>query len=445
MPVAGRDNVRMVRYKNNNENNNERRWDNGRYSFRDRSHRESHAEPAEALAPVIDHPLVSPHPPTMVATDAAMGEMVAYLRQAGSFAFDSEFIGERTYQPQLCLVQAATTDKVFLVDPLAGIDLMPLWELVASPAVEKIVLAGQQDFAPAVLQSGKAPANILDVQIAAGFIHPEYPLSLSRLILEFVGVALGKGLTFTHWDKRPLTPVQLRYAADDVRYLPAARDVICRRARELGRFAWAREESAAALEDVAFYKPLPEMFYLRVRGREGMGRRQLAILRELAIWRDRAARQENLPIRTLLKDSVMSALARHPVAAPADLVTIKDLPRPVELKYGREIVEATARGLAVPDDQCPPIELVEKASHSDAVDKLWEAISNYCTERSVAPSLAGSRKETARLYRETARLTRMENAEKYRLCKGWRKELLGNILTARNASRETQNRKAENS
>jgi len=179
---------------------------------------------------------------------------------------------------------------------------------------------------------------------------------------------------------------------------------------------------------VTWYKPAPEMFYQRVRGREGMGRRQLAILRELAIWRDQAARQENLPTRTLLKDSILMALARHPATTLADLETIRDLPRPVETAYGRQIVEATARALALNDDQCPAPESTEKPSHREAVDKIWDALGKHCVERSISPALVASRKEVARVYRETARGKQTGQPAQHRLLRGWRKELLGNLL-----------------
>ena len=195
----------------------------GRHFWREQSHRQSHE--AAGPGPVATHPLASADEPAMVATDAGLAEAIAHLRAEGSFAFDSEFIGERSYTPHLCLVQLATTRRVFIVDPLARLDLGPLWEvLLCSQEIEKIVLAGQQDFLPAVAHCGRPPAGVIDAQVAAGLVHCDYPLSLWRLVKEFVGVELGKGLTFTHWDNRPLSAVQLRYAADDVR--------ICRRRGE---------------------------------------------------------------------------------------------------------------------------------------------------------------------------------------------------------------------
>ena len=397
-----------------------------RHFRRDASHEQSHSLQGDGpLPPLAAHPLACPDPPEFVQTASALEEMIAHLTSVGSFAFDSEFIGEMSYVPRLCLVQAATVKKVFIVDPLAGVDLAGFWELIVSPAMEKVVLAGQQDFGPAVLGTGRAPANIMDLQIAAGFLHVDWPLSLSKLVQEFVGVPLGKGLTFTHWDNRPLSAVQMRYAADDVRYLPAAAAVIAGRLAERGRSAWAREECAAALEDIALYRPAPESMYLRVRGRDRFNRRVLAVLRELAIFRDEAARRENVPPRTLLNDGVLAALARRPVHNLADLDAVRGLPRPVEERYGRQIVEATTRALALPESQYPPRDPGDTHEVTERVDKLWAAIGELCVRQSVAPALVAGRKELARFCRLAAAGKPLEG---HRLGRGWRKELLGDLM-----------------
>lgn len=352
--------------------------------------------------------------------------MIEHLRAAGSFAFDSEFIGERSYISHLCLVQAATTQKVFLVDPLGGLDLSALWDLLVSPQTEKIVLAGQQDLDPVVRHTGKAPGQIMDVQVAAGFVHVEYPFSLGRLLEEFVGVSVGKAHSFSHWDKRPLTAMQLRYAADDVRYLPAARDAIGKRLTELDRTAWAREECAAMLEDLSLYRTSPEALFLRVRGRERLGRRQLAVLRELAIVRDQAARQEDVPTRTLLNDGILVALARWPARKPSDLGAIRGLPRPVEERYGQQMIEATAKALALPEDRLPAEDPGEHPTLRAQATGVLEGITEFCQQRSISPALVTNRKEVVRLCRAASEGRPLGS---HRLFRGWRKELLGDMLT----------------
>ena len=139
-----------------------------------------------------------------------------------------------------------------LIDPLAGIDLRPFWELLCDPSVEKIVHAGQQDIEPVVRHLGRAPANIFDTQIAAGLAGLPYPVSLSKLVNELAGAKLGKGLTFTHWDQRPLSAMQLRYAADDVRYLPRVHVRARPTSRKSsGHAEWARWRMCRSVRSVA--------------------------------------------------------------------------------------------------------------------------------------------------------------------------------------------------
>ena len=157
----------------------------------------------------MDHPLVPRGEPELVASDDALSRLIEKLRRSGSFAYDSEFIGELTYFPKLCLIQVASRDHIALIDPLANLSLSPFWELLCDQAVEKIVHAGAQDIEPVIRHTGRSPEHIFDTQVCAGFAAMPYPVSLSKLVMELTGARLGKGLTFSHWDKRPLSAMQL--------------------------------------------------------------------------------------------------------------------------------------------------------------------------------------------------------------------------------------------
>ena len=265
-----------------------------RADHRARSHENAHAAGAGDDAAAADasprphHPLVSHDPPDLITTDEELAGLLAHLRAAGSFAYDSEFIGELTYFPKLCLIQTASAQRVALIDPLADLELRPFWELIADGSVEKVVHAGQQDIEPVFRHIGRMACNVFDTQIAAGLAGLPYPLSLSKLVLELAGARLGKGLTFSHWDQRPLSAMQLRYAADDVRYLPLVRAELGKRLDALGHAGWAAEE-CAALCDPVLYRFDPDTYYQRVRGATSLQPKNLAVLRELTIWRDAAA------------------------------------------------------------------------------------------------------------------------------------------------------------
>jgi hypothetical protein len=162
---------------------NHRRNISFRSAHRAKSHESAHAEEATpSVGKQIDHPLVPQGLVSLIDDQDELSTVIAHLREVGRFAYDSEFIGELTYVPKLCLIQVASAEQIGLIDPLAPLDLKPFWELIADPAIEKIVHAGQQDLEPVVREIGKAPANVFDTQIAAGFIGLPYPLSLSKLI-----------------------------------------------------------------------------------------------------------------------------------------------------------------------------------------------------------------------------------------------------------------------
>ena len=373
----------------------ERARRNPRQDHRSKSHASAHAD-EQAPMEIPDHPLIPRGHPELIADAGALENLLAHVRAEGVFAYDSEFIGELSYHPRLCLVQVSTKSRIGLIDALAGLDLNPFWELVADPSVLKIVHAGEQDIEPVHRLIARPAANIFDTQIAAGFIGLSYPAGLSKLVKELAGVQLGKGCTFTHWDQRPLTPVQLRYAADDVRYLPAVYDAIGRRLDALRHRAWAMEESAA-LCDPALYVLNPETDYLRVRGASSLPARGAAVLRELYQWREEAALRGDAPPRSFLKDDILLDLARKPIRKVEDLDAVKGLPRPVEVAEGENILAVTQRALKMPPNLWPAVTMGdEHVGERFAADAMWSMVQAWCYGQSVDPSLVASRQEIGR-------------------------------------------------
>jgi ribonuclease D len=394
-------------------------------NFRSRSHDTAHASDPADDSPLPDHPLISRENPQFVDQQDALSELLTHLRSAGKFAYDSEFIGELTYVPKLCLIQVATTQRVALIDTLGKLDLTPFWQLLCDETVEKIVHAGQQDIEPVFRNANSRAANIFDTQISAGFIGLAYPVALSKLVLQMIGVKLGKGLTFTHWDQRPLSAMQLRYAADDVRYLLAVRAAIGDELEKLEHTAWASQE-CQALCDPSQYGFNPQSHYLRIRGASSLPSRGQAILKELTIWRDKWARHHNVPARSFLRDEILLELARSPVKSVDKLTRVKGLPRPVEQDHGAELVDVTTAALQLPAEKLPTIRDFEPTPKQRfGADALWSAVQCLCAGRKIDPNLVSSRQEIGELYRT---VSGSNDPGETRLLQGWRREAVGQTV-----------------
>lgn len=406
-----------------------------RSRYRQRAHAEAHADDSPvAEAEIPDHIQACRGKAELVTTDEQLADLLAHLREAGSFAYDSEFIGESSYHPKLCLIQTATVDRVGLIDPLSDeLDLTPFWELLADPALEKIVHAGAQDVEPVHRLIGKPVANLFDTQIAAGFIGLAYPASLAKLTLITTGIALAKGLTFTQWDARPFSAKQLRYAADDVRYLPAVAAEVKKRLAETGHSNWATAECQALCEP-GQYKFSTDTAVEKVRGSGSLTGNQLSALLELAVWRDAAARQADLPARAFLKDEILVDLVRNRPKTPEQLGRVRNMPRPLIERQGQQLIDLIAAGLAKP--WTGPV--ADRASEPNvaqkfAADALWTAAQAICQTQSIDPAAVTSRQEIGELH--TA-LRTGQSPDGLRLMTGWRREALGGKLVAVWQSRE---------
>lgn len=391
-----------------------------RSRWRSRSHDEAHKGDTTT---VPDSFSGAPGMPELVQTPGELEQLVADLRRDGSFAYDSEFISESSYYPRLCLVQVASKNRIALIDPLGGLDLTPFWELLADPNAQKIVHAGAQDIEPVVRHLDRPAANVFDTQLAAGFVGLPYPISLKKLIAEVTVSRLGRDLGFSNWDQRPLSASQLRYAADDVRYLPAAADELYRRLDLFGHRSAAQEECAAACAPELF-RFNPETQLLRVRGAGALSSRSLAVLRELVIWRDEAAKIADLPPRAFLKDEILVSLAADPVRSVEQLAGIRGLPKSIVHGAGAAIIQATIRALSLPPVEFPGAADPEPApAEKFRSDAFYAAVQCICSGLSLDPGLVANRKQVAELYRYAMS---GGTGELPMMLEGWRGAAVGN-------------------
>ena len=358
----------------------------------------------------------------MIADSAALRSLVDRLQEEAVLAVDTEFTWERTYYARLGLVQLAAADgRCFLVDPLAAGDLAPLGELLANARIVKILHDAPQDLMILRRATGVAARTVFDTRLAAGFAGLASTLSLANLLAETVGVHLAKAHTRADWLARPLAPEELDYAADDVRYLPEVAERLRARARTAGVAAWL-DEDLAALDDPALTadKPVAEA-YLRIRAAANLAPRPLAALRELAAWREQAARAADLPRRWLLEDGELVAIASALPQTPDGL----KLKPPAVARWGAELLAAVRRAQEMPAAELPPpvFQPPRAAAFRKELDHALAEIQARAAARGVDPALVCSRNDLAQLLQALPEAKPADHA----LLRGWRAELAGDL------------------
>lgn len=354
-------------------------------------------------------------PERIVTRPEELAECCAHLAACQRFGFDTEFVGEKSYHPDLCLVQVATSEQLFLIDPLSVGPLDAFWQLVIDPAIQVIVHAGREEVRLCRRGGGQPPGNLFDLQIAAGLAGLAYPLSHGTLVSQVVGVQLTKGETLTEWRDRPLTPAQIRYAFDDVRYLLAAWERIAERLEQWGRTDWAREEFARLTAAVPPEEVVEEK-WRRLRGLGQLGRRQLAVVRALYAWREETAERLNRPPRTLVRDDLLIEIVRRNPRGERDLHSIRGLPR----RDLPAIVEVARQARELPIEQCPAVaEREQEVPPVNMVANVLTAVLNdLCARFGLSPGLVATTSDVKQLVR--SRWQKEPLPDDLPLTQGWR-------------------------
>ncbi len=385
-------------------------------------------------APSLDHPMVPKGTYELLESDAAVKEFVRHVRDVGVIAFDTEFIGEETFRPKICLVQIATEQRVALLDPLSGVDPMPIYQLVADTSVLTLVHAGEQDLM-AVKQAINGNANhLVDTQIAASLIGLPWPSSLGNTIEHLTGLHIDKAHTFTEWDRRPLSKSQLRYAADDVRYLPLVWSRMKEQLERENRLHWAMQESATQLAGEPAFDPDRQM--RRASRGEPLKPAVMTILRELVLLRRELAEAEDQPQRTLLSDGALMELVRRKPDNVSALREVRFVPQQVAERHGQRIVQCIRDAKTMPPIRQEFAGLLEDTAVRARIDAMWLAFQTRCMATNIAPNLVSSRAEftswlASRIDREhkLARGVAVESAPLPFPIQDWRAESIGRWLS----------------
>jgi ribonuclease D len=359
----------------------------------------------------------------LITTTTSLAEVCGRLQRHPFVTVDTEFLRESTYYPKLCVAQIASTDEAVVVDALAnGIDLKPLFNLMADENVIKVFHAARQDIEICWHAAGLIPVPLVDTQVAAMVLGYGDSIAYDQLVQRITGDSLDKSLRFTDWTRRPLSEAQIAYAISDVTHL---RDVYVKLEADLkkrGRTEWMREEMRV-LTSPDTYRMEPEHAWQRLQTRVRKPK-ELAVLIEIAAWREREAQTRDVPRGRVLKDDVVGDIAVQAPTTIERLASLRSLPKGFERsKWGEAIIEAVKRGLARDVKTLPKIERPKGAPNGQATVELLKVLLRMTAERhGVAAKVIATMDDLDRIAAD-------DDADVPALS-GWRRELFGDKALA---------------
>jgi len=357
---------------------------------------------------------------SIITDNESLAEFCRRLSGSDYVAIDTEFMREKTYWPKLCLVQLASDEEAHAIDAMVdGIDLQPLLDLMANERVIKVFHAARQDLEIFFKLAKKLPFPLFDTQIAAMVCGFGNSVGYDSLVKEIIGEPVDKSSQFTDWSARPLTQKQINYALGDVTHLRTIYKTLKAKISETKRNEWLNEE-LDKLTDQNIYLAPPREAWRRIKTRNTKPR-FLAILREVAAWREVEAQNRDLPRNRILRDEMLIEIAHHAPSSVSELNRTRNINKGFSKHFeGNNILNAVKVGKSIPQDQCPVLPRRPKLHRGigPVTDLLKVLLKMKCEQNGVAQKLIASSKDIEKIA------THGEKAEVPALT-GWRYELFG--------------------
>ncbi len=357
---------------------------------------------------------------SIITDTKSLSDFCDRLAKSTYVTVDTEFMREKTYWPQLCLVQLANDDEAMAVDALAeGLDLAPLLDLMANEKVLKVFHAARQDLEIFYKLADKLPVPLFDTQVAAMVCGFGESVGYETLVNKLVGEPIDKSSRFTDWSARPLTEKQVTYALGDVTHLRTIYEALEAKLIESGRREWLDEEMAKLMNE-NIYIAAPGEAWRRVKARNPKPR-FLAILREITAWRETEAQRKDLPRNRILRDEALVEIAHHAPKSINDLARTRGLgQRLAEGSAGENILRAVEAGIKLPDAECPSIPRRPNLPRGigPVTDLLKVLLKMKCEQQDVAQKLIANGDDIEKIaaYGEKADVAALT---------GWRRPLFG--------------------
>jgi ribonuclease D len=371
------------------------------------------SQPARAPDEPIRHTVADP-----ITTTEDLAAACERMARHPFVTVDTEFLRETTYYPLLCVAQMASPDEAVVIDALAdGIDLAPFYALMANETVTKVFHAARQDIEIVWHAAKLIPHPVFDTQVAAMVLGYGDSISYDQLVQRITGDRLDKSNRFTDWSRRPLYPAQIAYAVSDVTHL---RDVYLALSADLhrrGRAEWVGEEMEI-LTSPDTYRASPEQAWERLKTRVRKPK-ELAVLIEVAAWREREAQSRDVPRGRVLKDEVIGDIATQAPTTTERLAGLRSLPKGFERsKWGQEILDAVKRGLARDPKALPQLDRPRPTANGTATVELLKVLLRMMAERhGVAAKIIATVDDLERIAAD-------DHAD-VRALRGWRREMFG--------------------
>jgi ribonuclease D len=364
-------------------------------------------------------------PHRLITDQRRFEDLCEHIRETGEVAFDTEFLSEHTYRPELCLLQFATRERSAAVDPFQVRDLSSWWKLMATGDVNVVVHGGREEVRFCLWLGGARPGKFFDTQIAEGLLSRSYPISYTSLVARALDKRTHGKETRTDWRHRPLTEKQIAYAIEDVDFLLEIHAKQSGLLESRGRTAWANCEFDRFIGDLE-QEPNRET-WRRLPGAQGLSSRELAIAREVYQWREKEALQRDKPVRRVFRDDLIIELARRQPHDLTELLATRDLNRSDYKRAAPAMLAAVAKGLALPREECPQVKRGEKDQDEQILAQLLSiALANRCAQVEIAVGVVGTTADLRHLARW--HVYRDQSGDPPRLLQGWRAEVCGDLL-----------------
>ena len=344
-----------------------------------------------------------------------IGSVTANLDSSQSIGLDTEFMREKTFFAELCLVQIAAGSNIYCVDPLQSDDMTEFW----STAMQTpwVVHSARQDIEVIYQSAQQMPTELFDTQVAAALLGFAPQMGYATLVSELFDVELPKSHTRADWSRRPLSDAMLQYAAEDVEYLLPARDILAERLDKLGRLAWAAEDSALLL-DPALYDIDPAAAIKRLKGARNLRGRKRSAAARLAAWREREALRANRPRQWIARDAALLELAFAMPTSKKQLEALDGLPAGLVRRSGKRLLEVIAESAADDHNHRPPS--APNEAQKALLKKMQATVAACAADLGLSAEIIAPKKELSAVI--------IGGERDSRVFSGWRRDLVGSDL-----------------